>query len=77
MKAILVIDMPINCECCRFRISDLNGENWECYGDETIRLVKDSKTKPNWCPLRPLPKKLDYRDLSDEVSASIEWITEE
>ena len=43
MKAILVIDMPQNCEECELG----------CYRFNTL----DLKTLPNDCPLRPMPLK--------------------
>ena len=49
MKAILVIDMPNNCEECK--IIYLQG-----HGESICDSVDWSK-RPSWCPLRPLPQK--------------------
>lgn len=48
-KAILVIDMPMNCLECRFRITHY--ANDKPYLDTCM--VKDETSK-NGCPLRPL-----------------------
>lgn len=49
MKAILVIDMPNNCEECK--IIYLQGHG------ESICDSVDWERRPSWCPLRPLPQK--------------------
>lgn len=64
MKAILVIDMPEKCVDC-----DLH--QWvdiENYENDEIRCLRNrSKTfdadddKPSWCPLKPMPKRNEYR----------------
>ena len=53
-KAILVIDMPKNCDECPCEDRDypvccvLNKER-KCYAK-----------RPNWCPLKPIPKRNKY-----------------
>lgn len=69
MKAILVIDdMPKNCDECPIRLSGEPNE-W-CW------LLKhgldDIKTKPEWCPLKPMPQ----RQNTDEEKSSLEYIYE-
>ena len=55
MKAILVIDMPSNyCQDCSLRRGLFCGENGNSLYDY---IHNDSlNDKPNWCPLKPLPK---------------------
>ena len=57
-KAILVIDMPKRCEECRFStINCLDSD--VCYlNNREISLDK----RPNWCPLREVPKKKEEND---------------
>ena len=50
MKAILVIDMPNNCEECNIIYFQGHGERSTCDSG-------DWSKRPSWCPLRPLPKK--------------------
>lgn len=66
-KSILVIDTP-EC-CCQCRFSGADGDY--CYLKENM--VSDSNAiseeeylnkKPDWCPLRDLPEKLD-EDIED------------
>lgn len=65
MKAILVIDMPTRCDECRLHYTDMLG----CYcilnDDEETKRYK----KPNWCPLKPMPKRIGSASEygSDEV----------
>ena len=58
VKAVLVIDMPKNCEWCPIRLSGEPNEWCWClrHGLDNI------KAKPSWCPLRPLPEKMLMRD---------------
>lgn len=50
MKAILVIDMPKECDGCPC----LNQKLWECQADKKRR---SSDVRPSWCPLKPMPSK--------------------
>ena len=56
MKAILVIDMPNECDGCPC----LNYKMWYCQADKKHRDGGDDDI-PEWCPLKPMPqkKKLD------------------
>ena len=54
-KAVLVMDMPEDCTMCKF----WNSEDDECYatGVEQLSLSYCKEPKPDWCPLRELPKR--------------------
>ena len=64
-KAILVIDMPCSCATCDIRFTDE-------YSDWCPVNIKESQTdvfdhannftKPDWCPLKPLPEKMVDND---------------
>jgi hypothetical protein len=54
MKAVLVIDMPNNCEECK--IIHLQGHG------ESICDSGDWSKRPDWCPLKPLPQKRINKD---------------
>lgn len=63
-KAILVIDMPSCCNECKIRVDD-EYSNWCPYDNPEPNGVwkyVDNGTKPDWCPLKPVPKKLDGND---------------
>ena len=64
MKAILVIDMPNNCEECK--IIYLQG-----HGESSICDSGDWSKRPSWCPLRPLPHK---KNTDMRLSAMDEWL---
>lgn len=53
-KAVLIMDMPESCPDCRFFESDWS----ECYAisKQYNRDVMTEGAKPDWCPLRELPK---------------------
>ena len=63
MKAILVIDMPEDCNGCLC----LEDEERYCRGDEKyFRYCGLGNKKPEWCPLRPLPKKKEpFYDINE------------
>lgn len=61
-KAVLVMDMPENCEECplEYGIEDEKGVVMNaniCRGCGKRNF--DSRNKPDWCPLRELPEKMD------------------
>lgn len=51
-KAILVIDMPKSCEKCRFHLNYPKVKHY-CY----IKQRAFDEDKPDWCPLKEVPKK--------------------
>lgn len=68
-KAILVMDMPKSCKDCRIRFSD----SWSdyCPYEKTGTYYEDVdefvqyNSKPDWCPLKEVPKQKDPNSLSD------------
>lgn len=77
MKAILVIDMPSNClDCpCEYDYMRCKATNYK------LDYVNADAEKPSWCPLRPLPHKLQadwYTDgYKEGFNACLEEITGE
>ena len=52
MKAILVMDMPSGCLQCEFSTDD----DFTCFC--IVNSTECSTvTRPDWCPLKPMPKK--------------------
>ena len=64
-KAILVIDMPKSCKECDIMFKDEYCE--ECSYDSPepngVYEYVQNETKPDWCPLRKIPEKLEGNDL--------------
>ena len=63
MKSVVVIDTPETCKECLF-----NGFNWNVciLTDEDIdEYVNPNETKPDWCPLKPLPQKMPRNELGN------------
>ena len=57
-KAILVMDMPESCMGCNFMCCDAENNSESCQAKETARVVDlEKESKPDWCPLRPVPEK--------------------
>ena len=56
-KAVLVMDMPEQvCQKCTLCYETENDDEYLCCA--TGKLVPDGK-KPDWCPLRELPEKME------------------
>ena len=63
MKAILVIDMPNNCEECNIIYFQGHGERSTCDSG-------DWSKRPSWCPLRPLPER---KDVPEYLETNRDW----
>lgn len=79
MKAVLVIDMPRNCWGCPCNEVDSDGMSWcNALAKNTIH---SNVERQSWCPLRPLPHKLQadwYTDgYKEGFNACLEEITGE
>lgn len=64
MKAILVLDMPESCKDCSLMFKDEYSDWCPCKVKENTKDIYDyiaNKTKPDWCPLREIPKKKEKR----------------
>ena len=53
VKAILVMDMPSKCEECNFQQYGICHAEIKCI----TGTPKELKSKPDWCPLKPMPSK--------------------
>ena len=71
MKAILVMDMPSDCnDCllCRYAHNMEPFDEDEAYCEKLFKSVKEEiskETKPDWCPLKPMPEKPDYPPINE------------
>lgn len=66
-KAVLVMDMPSSCEECH-----LLSVGRYCKGKEAPNVAVDShldKSKPDWCPLKPMPEKKEDNSANTESFA--------
>ena len=78
MKAILVLDeMPSDCnDCllCRYAHNMEPFDEDEAYCEKLFKSVKEEiskETRPDWCPLRPVPEKRHALDNFWEMCANI------
>lgn len=53
-KSILVMNTPENCKSC------IHISTFRFFCRINCRDIKDVSTKPDWCPLKPLPEKKEY-----------------
>ena len=64
-KAVLVMDMPSSCSECNFQ------QYGVCHAvrKSIVGTPTDLKRKPDWCPLRELPKKKEDNSANTESFA--------
>ena len=75
-KVIAILNEPMNCLECEFGYASIFcGKFHNCLTDTktfdeleefNIHNHKNSKTKPDWCPLKPVPEKQEREELLDE-----------
>lgn len=75
-KSALIIDTPETCMGCNFFYIDAEECREDCMAREERKLV-DLKVydKPDWCPLKPLPKPIppERADYAHEASYIEGW----
>lgn len=60
-KSILVIDTPKSCVECPLK-SQLYDIQYICTGNHRRMVIPSSKNKPDWCPLKNVPKMKEMRN---------------
>ena len=81
-KMMLVIDEPQSCGDCYFSYSDEYNDHWLCGAcDDSMKIVDlNNPPRPEWCPLRPVPKKLTgdnsvcWIDVDEQPPKENDWI---
>lgn len=80
-KSVLVIDAPENCYDCPFGTAYCGGLEYvgccelaDCLDYDEILMTEEqydceSKSRPEWCPLKPFPDKKEYIVPIDNVEA--------
>lgn len=63
-KSVLVIDTPESCRTCKFRYDNYGCCEMCILIDDEVDYFYISKTRPEWCPLSPLPP---HKDISQYV----------
>lgn len=62
-KAVLVIDMPESCYKCKLQ---------EWLNCKIVKGCHIGETRPDWCPMRPLPEKIpEPKDGYEAIEVSI------
>lgn len=80
-KSVLVIDTPENCYDCPFGTAYCGELEYvglcelaDCLDCDEILMTEEhydceSKSRPDWCPLKPLPERKEYIVPIDNVEA--------
>lgn len=70
-KAVLIMDMPEQtCQMCTLCYETENDDEYLCCA--AGKLLPDGE-KPDWCPLRELPKKANHPDYCDNGRFDKGW----
>ena len=75
-KAVLAMDMPDSCMGCNFLYCNVESNVDSCQAMEVSKIVDlEKEDKPDWCPLRPVPEKLqeEYEDKVKTING--DWIS--
>lgn len=66
-KAVLLMDVPETCLDCNLCVLDMDG-SISCYYNkrEICSNVGENNSRPEWCPLRPLPDR-------KEITETYKW----
>ena len=66
-KAVLLMDVQEKCLDCNLCVLDMDG-SISCYYNkrEICSNVGENNSRPNWCPLRPLPDR-------KEITETYKW----
>ena len=63
------MDMPDNCKECNMSILSREPHTgqmcFKCVHHPTFLVETKKKTKPDWCPLKPMPEKANHPDWCD------------
>lgn len=70
-KAVIVIDMPKNCDECRFNYD--MGNRCDALDEGAEHNTRDmyQEVRPCWCPLRPLPEKWERQPYNSQ--SRVDW----
>ena len=80
-KGIIVVNMPDCCDICRFSSQAYGMEQFEegeCYCTIEMKSVDrmPEGTKPDWCPVKAIPDKMQSEGISIYATAWNECINE-
>ena len=66
-KSVLLMDVPEKCLDCNLCVLDMDG-SISCYYNkrEICSNVGENNSRPEWCPLRPLPDR-------KEITETYKW----
>ena len=78
VKGIIVLDVPEECRKCPFQEVSEENHMWclVSYLDDCSRVSKmilDEYSKPDWCPIIPVPEKANHKDYCDNGRYDKGW----
>lgn len=74
MKGIIVLDMPEYCTKCCF--SHVSETNYKLFCGIVHKTIYGNSSKPDWCPIKPIPKRKTGRSLPEydtDIHYEIGW----
>ena len=76
-KSVLVIDTPKNCDECRLCYHEyyISHEETYCQLHKSGTFIAvDKNTKPDWCPLSPIPERINLKQYVDNAARNIDSV---
>lgn len=67
-KGIIVIDIPETCGKCKMRFDNECSGMFECFLSSTMEVDGPEKAKPDWCPIKELPVRLEELNCPHSMS---------
>lgn len=67
-KSVLVIETPTSCKTCRLNYDSYGLSDVCSLADRITDNYNETNTKPDWCPLTPLP---EYKNLTTYVHGEV------
>lgn len=77
-KGIIVVDVPGSCAKCFYK-SQVFDIHYVCMvspnGEGAHRLIHSMSARPNWCPIKPIPEKIesDSRNAHEDFDYVCGW----
>jgi len=64
-KGLIILDIPENCSECPLQYEDYENQHW-C--NQTNDIISDINSKPDWCPIKSIPEKIEFKTRHDTNS---------
>ena len=72
-KSVLIIDTPESCRDCDLKFTD-EYSDYCPYKKTDVFTYVHTNTKPDWCPLSPLPERINLCKYADNAALNMDGI---